>query len=55
MVYDYDTDTMEAMTEENCHTEKWEAEEEVAGLAKLFRFLTVFFRWIKELFVKLVK
>ncbi len=57
MVYNYATDTMAAMTEDNCHTEQWEAEkeEEVTGIAKLFRFLTVFFNWLKELFSKIFK
>lgn len=56
MVYDYDTDTMEKMTEDNCHTEKWEAQvKQPAGLAKLFRFLSVFVNWIKELFSKIFK
>lgn len=57
MVYNYATDTMAAMTEDNCHTEQWEAEkeEEVTGIAKLFSFLTVFFNWLKELFSKIFK
>ena len=56
MVYDYDTDTMETMTEDNCHTEQWEAEKtEGEGLARLFRFLMVLIDWLTELFSKIFK
>ncbi len=50
MVYDYDTDTMAAMTEENCHTEQWEADEKEENLfSRLISFLKSFFKWLKEL------
>jgi hypothetical protein len=54
LVYDYETDVMATMTEENCNTENWEANE---GLEKpqsvferVFAFLKAFFNWLKELF-----
>lgn len=50
MVYDYDTDTMAKMTEENCHTEQWEATPmEEDGFSKLFRFITALFKWFAGL------
>ena len=59
MVYDYDTDTMAKMTEENCHTEKWEASEGSDNRTDepkiLIKFLTALFRWIAELFKFLKK
>lgn len=59
MVYDYDTDTMEKMTTENCHTEKWEADKEAEegkdSPKRWFSWLITFFNWIKELFQKIFK
>lgn len=59
MVYDYDTDTMAKMTEENCHTEKWEASEEADNRTDepktLLSFLTALFRWFASLFKFLKK
>ena len=54
MVYDYDTDTMVAMTEENCNTEQWQADEEVDNQSNFFKVLTNFIKkllnWFKQLF-----
>ena len=54
LVYDYETDIMSTMTEENCNTENWDANE---GLEKpqtvferVFAFLKAFLNWIVELF-----
>lgn len=59
MVYDYDTDTMAKMTEENCHTEKWEASEEADDRTDepktLIKFLTALLNWIAQLFKFLKK
>lgn len=54
MVYDYDTDTMEAMTEDNCHTEQWGAEKPaVEKEERLIRFVFAIINWIIELFAKI--
>ena len=54
-----DTDTMAKMTEENCHTEKWEASEEADNRTDepktLLSFLTALFRWFASLFKFLKK
>ena len=54
MVYDYDTDTMEAMTEENCNTEQWQADEELDNQSKMFKvlinFVTALLKWFRQLF-----
>lgn len=53
MVYDYENDTMEAMTEENCKTEQWEADESLdKGNDKfkfLFNFITALLKWLTQL------
>lgn len=54
LVYDYETDIMTTMTEENCNTENWVADEKAQDpeepLARVFVFLKAFFNWLKELF-----
>ena len=59
MVYDYETDTMAKMTTENCNTEKWEAKEDrdegKDTPAFWFNFLTIFLKWLTQLFSKLSK
>ena len=54
MVYHPDTDTMEPMTEENCHTEYWLADREEDHSRNPFRrfaaFVRSWIRWIKEFF-----
>lgn len=59
VVYDYDTDTMSLMTEENCHTENWIADaEDEADTSRanfLIRFLTSLFKWFKALFGRFAK
>ena len=54
LVYDYETDIMTTMTEENCNTENWTAEEKIEDpqgpLARVFVFLRAFFNWLIELF-----
>ena len=54
IVYDYQTDIAEPMTEENCHNEYWEADEKTdhpqTKQEKLVSFLKSLFRWIKSLF-----
>lgn len=51
MVYDTETDTLYPMTEENCHTENWDADPEVYKPTSLFDKLRVSFtsfaRWFK--------
>lgn len=54
LVYDYGTDIMTTMTEENCNTENWEAdkgtEEPQTIFEKIIVRLTAFFNWIASLF-----
>lgn len=54
LVYDYETDIMTTMTEENCNTENWEAdkgtEEPQTIFEKILVRLTAFFNWIASLF-----
>ena len=54
LVYDYDTDIMTTMTEENCNTENWvadkDAEEPQTIFEKIIVRLTAFFNWIASLF-----
>ena len=54
LVYDYDTDIMTTMTEENCNTENWKAEEKLekpeGPLARVFVFLKAFINWLIDLF-----
>lgn len=54
IVYDNDTDTAYKMTEDNCHTEAWEADKEEDApqtpYAKLFAFIKSVIRWFRELF-----
>lgn len=51
MVYDTETDTLYAMTEENCHTEYWDADPDVYRPSSFFDKLSVgfasFTRWFK--------
>ncbi len=54
MVYDYDTDTMTAMTKENSDTEQWEpSDKEDEKPSKLLGFLTALINWIVEFFKKI--
>lgn len=59
MVYDYDTDTMAKMTEDNCHTEQWEADKDADDRTDepgtLIKFLTALFKWLTQLFKFLKK
>ena len=59
MVYDYDTDTMAKMTEDNCHTEQWEADKGADDRTDepktLIKFLTALLNWIAQLFKFLKK
>lgn len=54
LVYDYETDIMATMTEENCNTENWVAEDKLekpeGPLARVFVFLRAFFNWLVDLF-----
>lgn len=54
LVYDYETDIMATMTEENCNTENWVADEKYEDpqgpLARVFVFLKAFFNWLIDLF-----
>lgn len=54
LVYDYETDVMATMTEENCNTENWEANEDLekpqSVFERVFAFLKAFFNWIVDLF-----
>ncbi len=58
-VYDYDTDSMSVMTEENCHTEQWvdDAKQELDNSRAFFimRFLTAFLKWIRQVLALLTK
>ena len=54
MVYDYDTDTMQAMNKDNCNTEKWEAkQDENEKFPRLFAFISALISWLIELFKKI--
>ncbi len=54
IVYDNETDTAYKMTEENCHTEAWEADKEqdapTTPYARLYQFIRAILNWLKELF-----
>lgn len=54
LVYDYETDIMTTMTQENCNTENWVADEKYeepdGPLAKVIVFLRAFVNWIIDLF-----
>jgi hypothetical protein len=54
LVYDYDTDIMTTMTEENCNTENWKAEENLEKpqnpLERVFAFLRALVNWFMDLF-----
>ena len=51
IVYDNETDTATAMTEDNCHTEVWEANKEedypTTRFGKLFAFLKSLIAWLR--------
>lgn len=53
IVYDNETDTASAMTEENCHTEAWEADREAdypsTKPSKLYAFLKSLIKWLSFL------
>ncbi len=57
MVYSKDTDTLVPMTEENCHTENWDADPEIYRPSSFFSRITVavraFIHWFK-LFVEFI-
>lgn len=54
IVYDNDTDTAFKMTEDNCHTEAWEADkdkdEPETPYGRLFALIIAALRWLKEVF-----
>ena len=54
MVYHLDTDTMEPMTEENCHTEYWTADREEDHsrnpLRRFAAFVRSWIKWVREFF-----
>ena len=54
LVYDYDTDIMTTMTEENCNTENWKAEENLekpqSPLERVYVFLRALINWFMDLF-----
>ena len=54
LVYDYATDTMSTMTEENCNTENWDAEDKYekpeGPVARVFVFIRAFINWLIDLF-----
>lgn len=54
MVYDAENDTMAVMTEENCNTENWVADEKTDkpdnGIGKVSAFFKSFFNWIINFF-----
>lgn len=53
IVYDDETDTAYKMTEDNCHTEAWEADKEQdapdSPYAKLFVFIKSIINWFRQL------
>ena len=57
LVYDYETDIMETMTEDNCDTEHWEKESEMEGLSpkhnKIFNFVKSVINWFITILTKL--
>lgn len=59
LVYDYETDTMSTMTEDNCNTEHWDTDKNVEGLSpkhnKLFNFVTTLLKWLYMIAQKLLK
>ena len=59
LVYDYETDTMSTMTEDNCNTEHWDTDKNVEGLSpkhnKLYIFVTTLLKWLYMIAQKLLK
>lgn len=59
LVYDYETDTMSTMTEDNCNTEHWDTDKNVEGLSpkhnKLYIFVTTLLKWLYMIAQKLFK
>lgn len=59
LVYDYDTDIMATMTEENCNTEHWKVGNEIEELApkhsKIVTFVLALLNWLKLVASKLFK
>lgn len=55
MVYDAENDTMAVMTEENCNTENWVADEKTDkpdnGIGKISAFFKSFFNWVINFFM----
>ncbi len=50
IVYDTNTDTAQAMTEENCHTEAWATQQPQGPLEKIMSFFRLLIAWIRNLF-----
>ncbi|MDD6022455.1 MAG: hypothetical protein PUB94_07405 [Oscillospiraceae bacterium] len=54
IVFDHPTRTFEAMTEENCHNENWEADENIekpkTKSQRLFSFIITLIKWIETFF-----
>ena len=59
LVYDYETDTMSTMTEENCNTEHWEVNKGKEELSpkhnKIYVFVTTVIKWLFLVLDKLLK
>lgn len=59
LVYDYETDVMSTMTEENCNTEHWEIKKDIEDLSpkhnKLFTFVVSVIRFFAVVLEKLFK
>lgn len=59
LVYDYETDVMSTMTEENCNTEHWEIKKDIEDLSpkhnKIFTFVRSIIRFVFVLIDKLFK
>ena len=58
MVYNTENDTLEPMTEENCHTEYWDADPDIYKPATLVDQIKVAFnalaRWFKHFIVFII-
>lgn len=55
LVYDYETDTMATMTEENCNTEHWVVNKDIEDLSPKHNKLVTFVRSVITWFVQLIK
>ena len=59
IVFDYENQTFEPMTEDNCHNENWEADKDIekpqSKSQRLRSLILSLIKWLKSIFVALTK